>query len=88
MTLGDLPTIAITFVVIGVVIAVGLAVQADVQTDIGEDFGTSSFAYNATQDALEGTAELSDKLPLIGLVVAFGVLLAILADFMFGIFRG
>lgn len=110
MTLGDLPTIAITFVIVGVVVAVGLAITTDVGDTLGDDecagywnsssnvcqvsesnsstLSGNSFAFNATQDTLEGTAELSDKLPLIGLVVAFGVLLAILADFMFGIFRG
>jgi hypothetical protein len=84
MRLGDMPTIAITFVIIGVVVAVGLAIQSDVQEDIGTDYGNTSYAYNATGDAIEGTAELSDKLPLIGLVVAFSVLLGILGEFLFG----
>jgi len=87
LRLGDLPTIAITFVIVGVVIAIGLAVQSDIQTDIGEDYGTTSAAYNATTDSIEGTAELADKLPLIGLVVGFAVLLGILGEFMFGSFR-
>jgi len=82
MTLGALPGIAITFVIVGVTVAIGLAVQTDVQTDIGADYGTTSLAYNATGDAIEGTAELSDKLPLIGLVVAFAVLLGILMQFL------
>jgi len=82
MGLDALPGIAITFVIVGVVVAVGLAVETDVQTDIGEDYGTTSEAYNATADAIEGTAELSSKLPLIGLVVGFAVLLGILMQFL------
>lgn len=84
MSLGDMPTIAITFVIIGVVVAVGLAIQSDIQDDMSTDYGNTSEAYLATGDAIEGTAELSDKLPLIGLVVAFSVLLGILFEFLFG----
>ena len=87
LRLGDLPTIAITFVIVGVVVAIGLAVQSDVQEDIGTDYGNTSEAYLATSDSIEGTAELADKLPLIGLVVGFAVLLGILGEFMFGSFR-
>jgi hypothetical protein len=45
---------------------------------------TNTAAFNASQEAIEGTAELSSKLPLIGLVVGFAVLLGILMQFMRG----
>ena len=88
MTLGDLPGVAITFVIVGIVVAIGLAIQTDVQTDIGEDYGTNSTAYDSTGDAIEGTAELSSKLPLIGLVVGFAVLLGILGQFLYNKYMG
>jgi len=109
LKLGDLPTIAITFIIIGVVIAIGLAVQSDIQQDLGSDdceaywnsesmvcqvnstntstYSENSMAFNSTIDSIEGTAELADKLPLIGLVVGFAVLLGILGEFMFGSFK-
>ena len=88
MKIGDLPGIAITFVVVGVVISVGLAIETDVQTDIGEDYGTTSEAYNATGDAIEGTAELSSKLPLIGLVIGFAIVLGVLMQMLYNKFMG
>ncbi len=83
MNIQDLPNIAILFVIVGVVISVGLAIQSDVQDDIGTDYGTTSEAYNASSDAIEGTSELSSKLPLIGLVISFSLILGVLGQFMF-----
>ena len=83
MRLGDLPGIAITFVIIGVVVAIGLSIQSDVAEDVTSDYGENSTAGIAVNDSIEGTAELSDKLPLIGLVVGFAVLLGILGEFLY-----
>ena len=40
-------------------------------------------AYNTSGDAIEGTSELSSKLPLIGLVISFSLILGVLGQFMF-----
>ena len=42
--------------------------------------------YNASGEAMSGTAEVADKLPLIGLVVGFAVLLGILGQFLYNRF--
>lgn len=87
VSLAELPTIAITFVIVGVVVAVGLAIQSDVQDDIETDYGNTSEAYIATGDAIDGTAQLSSKLPLIGLVVGFAVVLGVIGSFLYNRMR-
>lgn len=72
--LGVLPTVAITFVVAAIVLALGLSILSDTK---GE-FTASSLEANATEAGMEGLAKISDKLPLIGTVVAAVIVIALI----------
>jgi uncharacterized membrane protein len=74
MDLGDLVPLAVTFVVVGIVIAFGLNILSDVRSD----FTASSYEANATLDAIEANANVADKLPLLGLVVAAAIIIGVL----------
>jgi uncharacterized membrane protein YjgN (DUF898 family) len=86
MNINVLSGVAITLVVVGIVIALGLNIMTDTQSEfVDESVGCNStyttgcgHAYNATGDAVEGTAKLSSYLPLIGLVVASVVIIGLL----------
>jgi hypothetical protein len=76
-----LPAVAISLVTAGIVIALGLTILSDTQGG----FVASSEAYNATADAIEGTAKLSGNLPLIGTVAAAVIVIALIVGaFTFG----
>ena len=74
MNINVLSGVAVTLVVVGIVIALGLNIMTDTQ----EEFDENSEAWNATGEAIEGTAKLSSYLPLIGLVVASVVIIGLL----------
>ena len=74
MALGGLLTIGITLIVVGVALAFGLQVMGEVQ----DDMTAASSEANATSDAIDGIANLTGKLPTIGLVVAAVVIIGLL----------
>lgn len=78
--LGGIPAAVMTFGVIAIV----LVVISLVLTNLGEDQTANSAAANATTHGLEATGNISEQLPLMGLIIAFGVVIAIvLAYFAF-----
>lgn len=88
MNLSALSGVAITLVVAGIVIALGLSVMGETKEQFYDDnYGVGCNAsshdlcgaeYNATQDAVEGVAKLSSKLPLIGLVFAAVIVIGLI----------
>lgn len=74
----DIWPIALVFVVTGIGVAFGL----DVMTDVGAEFEADSSAANATDSAVEGTAKLVEKLPLIATVVVAAILIMILVRYL------
>lgn len=74
----DMLPIGLTLVVLGIGIAYGLNVMEDVQ----DDQTASSYAYNATGDAIEGVAKLPEKLPLIVTVIVAAIIIGILVRYL------
>ena len=84
MTLGDLPNVVLVLVVIGIVAAIGLIIQTELQDDVEETYGNTSTAYEAIGETITGTANLTARLPLIGLIIGFAVLIGIVVRFLWG----
>ena len=79
LELRQLPTAAVLFVVAGIALAIG----ADITNEVGTDI-TGATAKDAAYNATAGIGELASWMPTIGLVVAAGIILAIvMGAFMF-----
>ena len=87
MTLGDLPQVVLLLVVIGIVAAIGLIIQTELQDDVATTYGNESTAYDAIGDTVTGTANLTGRLPLIGLIIGFAVLIGIVVRFLWNNWR-
>ena len=74
MDLGDLVPVAIAFVVVGIVLSFGLNILSDVRAD----FTANSLEANATTSAMTANANVADKLPLLGLVIAAAIIIGVL----------
>jgi len=83
MELGDLMYVGLIIGVTGII----LAFTADVQSDIGEDFTADSYAKNITDNALEGTDNVSKKMGTIGTVAAIMVVIGLLLTGFGGFMR-
>lgn len=81
MRIQDYAPIAIAFVLIGVVLGVG----ADILDNVDDSFTANTTAAVAVGNASLGIAELSEWLPIIGLVVAAGLVIGILFNAFSGI---
>ena len=75
MNLGDLSSIAITFVVIAVTLGIGATVLDSVQ----EGQTASSTAYNATAEGLDALSTLADWLPTLAVIVAAAVVIGVIS---------
>jgi hypothetical protein len=84
MSLGDLPNIVLVLVVIGIVAAIGLIIQTELETDVSNTYGNDSDAALAIADTITGTSNLTARLPLIGLIIGFAVLIGIVVRFLWG----
>ncbi|MFO7968680.1 MAG: hypothetical protein R6U15_01025 [Candidatus Izemoplasmatales bacterium] len=86
----DIWPLALVFVVTGIGVAFGLDVMTDVQDEfISGEVGCNATsttgcgeAYNATGDAIDGTAKMVEKLPLIATVVVAAILIMILVRYL------
>jgi hypothetical protein len=74
LELSDLLYVGLVMAVLGIV----LAFSADVQDDIASDFTADSYAKNISDKALEGSYNLTKKVPTVGTVAAIVVILGIL----------
>jgi len=72
--LNALPGIAIAFVIAAVVFAVGLLITGDV----GDDMTANSAEANATDDAIEGMSNVTEKFPLFGTIVAAVIVITLI----------
>lgn len=68
--LSDLQSIALTFVVIGIISGVGVLITTQMEDDT-----TNADASNALNNSTRGITNLTARLPLIGTVAGFIVLL-------------
>lgn len=78
-TVGDLLTVAITFVVIAVAIVIGTNITGDLRAD----FTDNSAEYNATIHGDTALRNISSKLGLLATVIVFAILLGIVIRYMF-----
>lgn len=74
MDLGDLVPIGVSFVVIAIVLAFGQNILADVKAD----FTAGSLEANSTGDGQTALDNVSEKLPLLGLVIAAAIIIGVL----------
>ena len=79
--LQNVPSLVMMFIFVGVSLGLGLYVLAEITTEVTAVAGADSLAENATEDATAGLAEFSGWLPIIGLIIAVGIVL-------YYIFRG
>ena len=77
--LGELPKVAIVFVVVAIVFGIGFTI---LNTQQGT-YTAGSYAYNATVAAQNGMSQITGYLPTIGLVVAAAVVIAIVVGLLY-----
>ena len=73
LSIGDMGSLAIAFVIVAVIVSVGATILVGVQ---GSQTA-NSLAYNITADALSGQEDLGDWLPTIATVLGAAVILGI-----------
>ena len=71
-----LTTVAILFVLVGVTLGIGAYVNSQIQSTAG--WGSTTTEYLAVSNATSGIAKLSQWLPIIAIVIAAGVVIAVL----------
>lgn len=78
--MGDLIPIAVTLAVAGLVVAFSLQVLGDVKSDMTAD----SAEANATQDTIEGLAEIPSKFGILATVAVAAVVIGVLVSYFLG----
>jgi len=86
LTVGDLATIALVFVVAGISLGIGANVLSDIQASVNEtEGGVGERGTLATQNVTEGISELASWMPTIGLVIAAAIIIGVIfSSFMKG----
>ncbi len=74
MNIGDVLPAILILVVAGIVASFGSTVLTDFQTDQTTD----SYAYNATENALEGIDNISGQFGNLGLVIVAAIIIGVL----------
>lgn len=74
-------------VLIGVILVFGLfgiigAISSDITTQVQADQTQDSYAWNISENALEGQAELASWTPTIALAVAAGIVITAVLGFL------
>lgn len=81
--LGQLPGIAMSFMLIAIIVAVGLVVLLTIQEN--PLISGNDLANNTINNATAGLAAMTNTLPLIGVLVGLAVVIGIVvAAFVFG----
>lgn len=75
LTIGAIPAIVLTFVLIGFYLSFG----ALINNDLGSTLTAGSAAKNATLKTEEALGTFSDRLPLLALVMFFAIILSVIA---------
>ena len=81
--LGSLLGLSMLVIVIWIAVAYGLSIMADIKGD----FTADSVEANATQEAIDATAKITNKLGLIVTVVIAVIILTILVVYLYGRFK-
>jgi predicted RND superfamily exporter protein len=84
--------VVMALVVVAIVVVVGFNIMTNVQTsatalDVVGNISRTG-AYNATANTLSGMNTISGQIPLIALVAALGIILAVLFAFLGGFIGG
>lgn len=74
MNIGDIIPVVIVLVVAGIVTSFGATILSDFQDDQTDD----GYAYNATENALEGLDNLAGQFPNLALVVIAAIIVGVL----------
>jgi hypothetical protein len=74
MGMETLMGLGVGLVVAGIVVAIGAQILGDVRSD----FTVNSVEYNITTEALDGTSNLAERFPTIGLVAGAIVIIGLL----------
>lgn len=77
LTLGDMGTLAIAFVIVAVIVGVGATILTQVQATQT----ANSMAYNITTDALSGQEDLGDWLPTVATIIGAACVLGVIYYF-------
>ena len=77
--IGDVPTLAVTFGVIAII----LGVVATILTQIQSNQDSGSYAYNITQEGIDGQVTLSSWQTTWVIIVASAVVLGIVSAYLF-----
>ena len=72
----DLSSVGLLFVLVGVTLGVGAYINSQLQTTAG--WGSTTTEYLAVANATSGIAKLASWLPIIGVVIAAGVVISVL----------
>jgi len=73
VSLGALPGVVILLVVVAIMLSVG----SNITENVRDSFSANGYAYNASNQGLEGMEQLASWQDTIGLVVAAGVIIGI-----------
>ena len=76
ITLSQLSTVVMLFVLVGITGGIGAYVNSQIQTTAG--WGTTSAEYLAVANATDGISNLMQWLPIIAIVIAAGLVIAVL----------
>jgi len=74
----DLGALALALAVAGIIISFTLLVQTEIQDEIETQTNNTSYAYNASSDAVEGVAEFSGWFVIIALALIFSIILGVI----------
>jgi len=77
LSIGDMGSLAIAFVIVAVIVSVGATILVGVQDSQTNTTAGRTLAYNITADALDGQESLGDWLPTIATVLGAAVILGI-----------
>jgi hypothetical protein len=80
LSLNDLVTITLAFVLIGVVGAVSLYINTSINITAGFTAAANPLSYWAVMNASTGVATLLSWLPIIAIIVAAGIVISVLVS--------
>ena len=72
----DLSSVGLLFVLVGVTLGIGAYINSQLQSTAG--WATTSTEYLAVANATSGISKLASWLPIIGVVIAAGVVISVL----------
>ena len=78
LALGELVTVALMFVLIGVTLGIGAYINSQIQSTAG--WANTTTQYLAVSNATSGLSNIAQWLPIIGIVIAAGVIIAVLVS--------